>query len=255
MSKFIPFSSDVMFCEVMKHNDICKELIERIIGRSLKEIKYCNQQETITSGTQTRGIRLDVCVEDMDGTIIDVEMQIGHYDNLPLRFRGYQSILDSSYWKRGDDFSDLKETYIIFLCLGDSFKQSKAEYTLTPTCKECPDLEIDFKVHWIVLSANAFEQAPVLVGNLLKYMKTNKSTEDALVQKIHKVVTEANEDPEKVMQMTTVQDRYNEFQRIIDSLKVQNAQDLKSKDKEIKSKDKEIEYLKNRLSKYETIEK
>ena len=35
--------------------------------------------------------------------------------------------------------------------------------------------------------------------------------------------------------MTTVQDRYDEFQEIIDSLKEQNAKDLESKDKEVES--------------------
>jgi predicted transposase/invertase (TIGR01784 family) len=234
--KFIPFSKDVMFCEVMKHKDICKEIIERIIDRELIDIKYNNPQETFTATAKARSIRLDVCVKTTDGTLIDVEMQVGHYSNLALRFRGYQSIIDASYWKRGEDFNDLKETYIIFLCVDDPFDKQRPVYTFCPVCKEDESINENFRLHWVALNAQAFDKASENISDLLKYIRTNEVSDDVLIHNIHNIVTEVNKDPEKVMKMTTVQDRYDEFQRIIDD-------QLKT----LKSKDREIEELKKQL--------
>ena len=217
--KFIPFTTYEMFCEVMKDKEICKELIERIIGRPLDKIVYCNQQQSISRNTKMRSVRLDVCVETSDGTLIDVEMQVGRYHELPLRFRGYQSAIDASYWKRGAKFSELKETYIIFLCVNDPFSQGLPVYTIKPTCQQSMLVDIDCKTHWIALNAQAYEYAPLAVKDLLEYMKENVVSNDDLIKKIDKKVDEINEDPEKVKKMTTVQDRYDEYQHIIDDQK------------------------------------
>jgi hypothetical protein len=242
MEKFIPFTKDVMFCEVMKDTEICKELIERIIDRPLKRIIYSNQQETITTGINVRSIRLDACIETVDRTLIDVEMQIGHYDTLPLRFRGYQSIFDSSYWRRGDSFNKLKETYIIFLCTNDPFSKQLPIYSFQPVCEQNYTMDVDFKMHWLALNAQAFKNAPISVKYLLEYMKTNTPSDDSLVQKIDKVVVKTNKDTEKVMQMTTVQDKYNEFQSIINE-----------QDEELSSLKKLANSQSNRLSDVEKL--
>ncbi len=201
-------------------------------------------QATITAGIDVRSIRLDVKVETIDKKIIDVEMQVGHYLQLPLRFRGYQSILDASYWKRGDNFDTLKETYIIFLCLNDPFSQGNPVYTFEPICKENCLVEADFKTHWIALNAQAANKAPMSIQHLLKYMKTNMSSDDALIQKIDEIVVETNNDSKKVIELTTIQDKIDEFRNIIEK----QHEEIKTKNRELESAKKEIENLKKQLA-------
>ena len=242
--KQLDFTKDLMFCEVMKDLEVCKELIERIINKSLERIVYSNQQETITAGTDVRSIRLDVLVETKDKELIDVEMQVGNYSSLPLRFRGYQSIIDSSYWNRGDLFKDLKETYIIFLCLNDPFSSNLPLYTFEPCCRQDILTDYDFKLHWIALNSSAWKSAPPSIKNLLKYMYTNKCQDgDELIQKIDEIVLSTNKNAEKAVNMTTVQDKIDEFNNYFED----QARQLKSQAKEIKSKDKEIEDLKKQI--------
>ena len=216
-----------MFCEVMKDDAVCKELIERIIDKPLARIVYKTPQSTITAGIDIRSIRLDVRVETVDRTIIDIEMQVEHYLQLPLRFRGYQSILDASYWKRGDEFNNLKETYIIFLCLNDPFAGRNPLNTFEPTCKENVLVDPNFKMHWIVLNAQAAKEAPTRISHLLEYMKTNRSSDDALVQKIDKIVVQTNNDTEKVIALTNVQNKIDECNLALkskeDELKAEKA--------------------------------
>lgn len=248
MTEFLPFSKDVVFCEVMKDASLCKEIIECIINKPLKKIISNNRQETITVGIDVRSIRLDAKVETIDGKLIDIEMQVGHYCSLPLRFRGYQSILDASYWKRGDGFDKLKETYIIFLCLDDPFGIHLPIYTFEPICKQQNDLKLDFKIHWIVLNAQDSETAPKSIRHLLEYIKTNKISEDTLIQKINKKVVDINNDSKKVIAMTTIQNQIDEFRNIINKLNDDLTKEKKEHQIDITTKDKEILNLKKQIA-------
>ena len=217
--------------------NICLSLIGNIINKNLTKITFLNTQQTLTSGIDTRSIRLDALVEDKDGNIYDVEMQTGNFKQLPMRFRGYQAVIDSNNWKRGDNFDKLKETYIIFLCTNDPFGKNLPVYTFYHTCNECSSFQLDTKMHWIVLNAKAYQNAPVKIYSLLEYMETGQLSYDSdpLTEEIHTAVCSINNDRERISTMTTVADKINEIKN--------------EKDAIIAKKDEEIKKLKKQLAK------
>ena len=244
MNDFMPFTKDMMFCEVMKNDDVCRDMIERIINRPLKKIIRKNRQQVITAGIDIRSIRLDVCVETADGLLIDVEMQVGRYKELPLRFRGYQSVMDSSYWKPGNHYDELKETYIIFLCLGDPFEQKLPVYTFKPVCLETDKVSADFRTHWLALNAKAFDSAPEPIKSLLEYMAKGEPTDDDLVQQINDIVINVNNDAEKVSEMMTVQNIIDENERFAKQIELEKEKNDKLT-VELHGKNNEIEHQRN----------
>ena len=63
-------------------------------------------------------MRLDVYVEEEgSGRVFDIEMQDADKadDNLPLRTRYYQAMIDQSTLEKGQKFRELRESYIIFV--------------------------------------------------------------------------------------------------------------------------------------------
>lgn len=67
------------------------------------------------------------CVMKIDRNIFDkiynIEMQLENKEkNLPERLRYYQGALDVHHLHKGDGFTDLKTTYIIFICPFNPFK-------------------------------------------------------------------------------------------------------------------------------------
>lgn len=84
---------------------------------------------------------MDVYVEDK-GTkrSFDVEMQLSDSDNLAKRMRYYQSLIDTDKLKRGQHYSELGESFVIFICTFDRFKQGRHIYTFQDRCKEDPNL-------------------------------------------------------------------------------------------------------------------
>ena len=56
---------------------------------------------TISPYYETKGVRLDVYIKDSD-KVFDIELQNALDDNLPLRTRYYQSMVDSDNLLKGE---------------------------------------------------------------------------------------------------------------------------------------------------------
>ena len=67
----------------------------------------------------SKGIRLDVYVEDEAGTVYNVEIQTTDKKNLPKRLRYYQGMIDLNILNRGEDYASLRRSFVIFICTLD----------------------------------------------------------------------------------------------------------------------------------------
>ena len=99
------------------HPDLCRRLLELILNVEIKEISYPEREKTINLRSDSKGIRLDVYVEEK-GTnrSFDIEMQVSNSDNLAKRTRYYQELIDGDKLKPGQHYSALGESIIIFIC-------------------------------------------------------------------------------------------------------------------------------------------
>ena len=87
----LTFVDDFMFCKIMTSRpDLCKELLELVLDIKIKEINFPESQKSIEHTYNGKGIRLDVYVDDDEGTVYDLEMQAVVKRELPKRMRYYQ---------------------------------------------------------------------------------------------------------------------------------------------------------------------
>ena len=121
--------------------DLCRRLLEFVLKTKITAIRYPEREKTIESRSDAKGIRLDVFVEEVnDKRWFDVEMQITDSANLAKRMRYYQGLIDIDKLKRGQHYSELSESYIIFICPFDHFKGGRHVYTFQERCAENPNL-------------------------------------------------------------------------------------------------------------------
>ncbi len=135
----LTFADNYIFCKVMEESPaICKKMIEMLLGITIEKIEFPQAERTIKYGWDSKGIRLDVYVRDSAGRTFDVEVQTSTAKNLALakRARYYQSLIDVDSVFSGGKYSGLKETYVIFLCLGDAFDAGLPVYTFENMCRE-----------------------------------------------------------------------------------------------------------------------
>ncbi|QSH92344.1 hypothetical protein C5N99_11635 [Treponema medium] len=70
----LTISDDFMFCKVMEYESICKEFLEMLFSTKIDKITYLASQNTVTTNSGAKTVRLDVLVKDKIGTSYDIEM-------------------------------------------------------------------------------------------------------------------------------------------------------------------------------------
>ena len=130
----LTISDDFMFCKVMEYAPICKEFLEILFSVKIEKITYLSPQNTVTTNSEAKTVRLDVLVKDKAGTSYDIEMQVGNEYNIPKRMRYYQSVLDVAFLDKGYSYKALNDSFIIFICLFDPIGSNKAIYTFENIC-------------------------------------------------------------------------------------------------------------------------
>ena len=102
MGKIAPLSEQTLmnnyvFSMVMRDPKRIKPLLEHILKKKIKKIKLVEPEKTFKERFESKGIRLDLYVEDEDGVVYDVEVQTTDQKNLPRRMRYYQGMLDITF--------------------------------------------------------------------------------------------------------------------------------------------------------------
>lgn len=157
----LQFTDDFIFCKVLSNNlKLCARVISLILGIKVKKVVLAESQKVIEMAADSRGIRLDVYVEDEAQTVFDLEMQTTKKDNIPKRMRYYQGMIDMNIIGRGALFSELKPSCIIFICLDDRlFKKGLPVYTFENTCNELSGLRLGDETRKVIVNAKSKDKS------------------------------------------------------------------------------------------------
>ena len=131
----LTFTDDFMFGRIMQNPEICKGFLERLLEIKIDKIEYPTLQKTISPHYKSKGIRLDVYVEDSN-RVFDIEIQNDFQLALPRRTRYYQSMIDMDDLLKGADYSQLNDSFVIFVCQFDPFNADLPCYTFKNLCLE-----------------------------------------------------------------------------------------------------------------------
>ena len=190
----LTFIDDGMFQAVMHNPEVCAEVIEKLLHVQVKKIEYPELEKTIAPYYTSKSIRLDVYLKDED-KVIDVECQSYPMDALGKRTRYYQSMIDSDSLMKGQDYSELKDSYIVFICKYDPFENSDKQpyrlpcYTFNNTCLENPDVDLNDKCLKVIYNAMDYEkEKDEKLKAFLHYICTNEPGEDEFSKRISALV-------------------------------------------------------------------
>ena len=180
MKKFedLTFTDHYMFEKVLKNPEICKELLERLLKIQIERLEYPEVEKTISPYYETKGVRLDVYVKD-NNKVFDIELQNSTDLNLGLRTRYYQSMLDTDNLLKGQHYTELPDSYIVFICKNDPFEKELPIYTFQTVCIENPNLTIKDNAIKKIFNAKAYnKEEDVAIKSFLQYINNNKTVDD-----------------------------------------------------------------------------
>ena len=111
----------------------CIELMLQIIlgKKDLKVVK--SQTEYPIKSLQGRGVRFDVFARDSKGREYDIEIQRADKGSEPKRARYNSALMDANALKSGEDFGQLRDTYVIFITENDVIGDGQEVYVYDRT--------------------------------------------------------------------------------------------------------------------------
>ena len=194
----VEFTNDFMFATIMKENeDICRRVLECILDFEIESIEYVEDQYAMQTYIDSHGVRLDVIAKDT-GATYDIEMQTVNDDDIPRRMRYYQSQIDVSELKKGEQYKTLKESYIIFICKFDIFGRDEYIYRFENYDAE-KLLPLGDGTRKIVINStgtkgNISDELKAFISYIDKPGEVRKSRQTELVADIDTQVVKTNED-------------------------------------------------------------
>lgn len=163
---------DIFFNCFMENNIPCMEYILRIIMDIGDLIVKSVETQHSVSSLVARNVRFDVFATDGQGKEYDIEVQNADSGAMPERARYNSSMMDYQSLAKGDDWSVLPETYVVFITKNDVLKRGRPIYHISRFIEETGE-PFEDKTHIIYVNASCEDDTPL--GNLMRDFKANSA--------------------------------------------------------------------------------
>ena len=180
-----------------------KRVLTTILGREIGTLSIAAQKAYPGENTDRHGIRLDVCLDEQGGDIVDLEpdqnSSAEDVRTLPRRVRFYHAKIDAGSLARGMEYSALRNVVVIFITTYDPFGLNRMVYTISNKCEEVPEMPYDDGAKTLFLYTKGTEgNPPEALKQLLHYME-DTCAENAVtpeLRELHEMVTQVKCDKE-----------------------------------------------------------
>ena len=223
--KFLPFTDDRIFMNVMRSPKICRALLELIlpneeigairlkksdnplidnseIDEGADENLSVETQKTLKLETDAHGVRFDAFVASSK-LWADIEMQTDNDSKIDKRARYYHANMDLDFLEQGQSYENLKPSYVIFICTFDRFKRDEPVYFFRSWDVE-KGLPLDDLSYTLVLNTKCSpEKVPEALKPFYEYLNDPKKNEASeLTRMIDERVRKFNSDEWRKKYMT-----------------------------------------------------
>ena len=183
-------ANNFIFYKVMRNNpDVCKELLEILLEMEIDHIEI-RSEETVEIDFGSKGIRLDVYAKNASQAF-NLEMQSTDTKELPERARYYQGSIDVDCLKSGQIYKDLKDSYVIFICIPDVFGKGLARYSFENLCRENTSIRLNDRAYkYFFIASNCDKILNEKQKAFLKVVVGQKAS-DSFSKKIEELTQDA----------------------------------------------------------------
>ncbi len=176
----LEFKDDFMFGVIMRNPKYCKPFLEMILGIKISDIKYPKTQETINK-------------------------------NLPKRARYYQGMIDLNILEKGEDYKNLKRSFVIFICTFDLFGKGRHIYTFENRCIQDYEIGLGDETTKIILNTKGtMNDVSPEMKRLLNYIDGQASS-DEFTQELETAVKTIKNNERWRVEYMTLEMRYREL--------------------------------------------
>ena len=159
---------DDLFMQVVLEEQACTEyILQTILGKSSLKLKEQRLQKRLPN-LHGRALVLDCLCTDEKGLLYNIEVQNSSAGAIPKRARYHASLMDTHTLKKGEKFSKLPGSYVIFITDKDVLGEGEQLYQIERVIRKSGNL---FKDGSHILYYNTARQDDNALGKLAKDFK------------------------------------------------------------------------------------
>lgn len=205
---------DFLFSKTMRDPDILKPVLEIILKIKIARIEIVEMEKTIDVSYNAHGVRLDVYADDKENRRFAIEMQAQPKYNIPERSRYYHSLMDIDELEKGQDYKELKDNYVIFICTYDLFGKGLHRYNFRYKCSQVQDLTLEDGTETIILNTKGTGKD--VSEDLLAFLKYVESSTDETAAKFdNQLVNKLHEKVKEIKQSRSLEVEYLKFEELM----------------------------------------
>ena len=199
--EYFDFTNDLIFRWVMEHEENCLAILRAILpDLKITAVKRRENEHPINylAFDDERGVRFDAIIEDDRERFYDVEMQVANQPGLGKRVRYYQAQIDQETLKKGEDYDDLRESYVIFFCAFDPCGQDRRLYQFHYYEDVDRQLRLPTNSHVILINALGTQgQITPALAAVLDVMNRRRDNQNPLAVSLVKEIDGYNRDKKR----------------------------------------------------------
>ena len=159
---------DDLFMQVALEEQACTEyILQTILDKSSLKLKEQRLQKRL-SNLHGRALVLDCLCTDEKGLLYNIEVQNSSAGAIPKRARYHAALIDTHSLKKGEKFSQLPESYVIFITDKDVLGEGEQLYQIERVIRKSGNL---FKDGSHILYFNTSRQDDNALGKLARDFK------------------------------------------------------------------------------------
>ncbi len=191
----LTIKDNFMFGAVMAEEENCRRFLELVLEMPIERVEMI-KEKSLSYHPEYKGVRLDIYAKDWKNTRYNVEMQVKKTTDLGKRSSFYHSQMDMEMLASGRPYTELADSFVIFLCDFDPFGENRYRYTFQNICKESKALYLgDGKVTMFLSTKGRNEgEVPQALVKFLTYMgadleESQQDFQDELVKRFQQSVS------------------------------------------------------------------
>ena len=159
---------DDLFMQVVLEEQACTEyILQTILDKSSLKLKEQRLQKSLPN-LHGRALVLDCLCTDDKGLLYNIEVQNSSAGAIPKRARYHAALMDTHTLKKGEKFSKLPESYVIFITDKDVLGEGEQLYQIERVIRKSGNL---FKDGSHILYFNTARQDDNALGKLARDFK------------------------------------------------------------------------------------
>ena len=216
--EYFDFTNDLIFRWVMEHEENCLAILRAILpDLKITAVKRRENEHPINylAFDDERGVRFDAIIEDDRERFYDVEMQVANQPVLGKRVRYYQAQIDQETLKKGEDYDDLRESYVIFFCTFDPCGQDRRLYQFHYYEDDDRQLRLPTNSHVILINALGTKgQITPALAAVLDVMNRRRDNANPLAVRLVKEIDGYNRDKKRRRALMNLKMRLKDERRL-----------------------------------------